>query len=39
MILTAAVLAFGIIHVELQLLRWLAQRRGGVFRRPNRHGD
>ena len=39
MILTAAVLAFGIIHVELQLLRWLAQRRGGVFRRPKRDGD
>jgi hypothetical protein len=39
MILTAAVLAFGIIHVELQLLRWLAQRRGGVFRRPRTHGD
>ena len=39
MILTAAVLAFGIIHVELQLLRWLAQRRGGVFRRPRSHGD
>ena len=39
LILTAAVLAFGIIHVELQLLRWLAQKRGGFFRRPGGHGD
>jgi hypothetical protein len=38
-ILTAAVLAFGIIHVELQVLRWLAQKRGSVSRRPRTHGD
>ena len=37
-ILTAAVLAFGIIHVELQVLRWLAQKRGGLFRSPRSHG-
>jgi hypothetical protein len=39
MILTAAVLAFGIIHVELQVLRWLAQKRGSVSRRQRTHGD
>src|SRR3972149_1414696 len=33
-ILPAAVLAFGIIPVELQVLRWLAQKRGGLFRSP-----
>ena len=39
MILPAGVLAFGIIHVELQLLRWLSEKRGGIFGRPRSHGD
>ena len=37
-ILTSAVLAFGIIHVELQVLRWLAQKRGSASRRSRTHG-
>jgi len=37
-ILTSAVLAFGIIHVELQVLRWLAQKRGSASRRSGTHG-
>ncbi len=38
-ILTAAVLAFGIIHAELQLLRWLSQRRASIPGRPRSDGE
>jgi len=37
-ILTSGVLAFGIIHVELQVLRWLAQKRGSASRRSRTNG-
>ena len=37
-ILTSGVLAFGIIHVELQVLRWLAQKRGSASGRSRTNG-